>query len=123
MLMYGASRKELKGGCDETTNNQMELKAAVEALSALKKTCDVELYTDSEYVRKGITQWVSKWKQNNWKTASKKPVKNQPLWQQLDELSARHRVNWFWVKGHSGNPENERADALANQAIDEMTEN
>ena len=123
VLMYGKSRKELKGGCDETTNNQMELRAAVEALTALKKSCDVDLYTDSEYVRKGITEWVSKWKQNNWKTAAKKPVKNQSLWQPLDELSARHTVNWFWVKGHSGDPGNERADALANQAIDEMTEN
>ena len=120
--MYGTSRKEIRGSCDETTNNQMELKAAVEALAALKKSCDVELYTDSEYVRKGITEWISKWKLNNWKTASRKPVKNQSLWQQLDDLSSQHNISWFWVKGHAGDPENERADALANQAIDEMIE-
>ena len=106
------------GGFDpETTNNRMELRAAIEALSALKESCDVGLTTDSTYVRDGITQWLPKWQRNGWRTAAGKPVKNQDLWQALDEQVARHTVTWHWVKGHSGHPDNERADELANEGI------
>ena len=105
------------GGELQTTNNRMELTAAIEALRALSESCRVRLTTDSTYVRDGITQWLANWKRNGWKTAAKKPVKNQDLWQALEAESARHEVEWCWVKGHSGHPENERADALANQGM------
>ncbi|MEO6033528.1 MAG: ribonuclease HI [Burkholderiaceae bacterium] len=111
--------KELFGGEPLTTNNRMELTAVIEALSSLKRTCDVTVHTDSEYVRKGITEWIYSWKQRGWKTAERKPVKNADLWQRLDALSALHHVDWRWVKGHSGDPGNERADALANRGVEQ----
>jgi len=120
VLEWDGHHRELKGGETETTNNRMELKAAIEALAALKRRCRVELYTDSEYVRQGITQWMDNWKARGWKTAAKKPVKNRELWEALDAQCQRHTVNWHWVKGHDGNPGNERADELANAGIDEM---
>ena len=120
VLRYGDSAKELCGGEPNTTNNRMELMAAIEALRALQRPCDVELYTDSQYVRKGITEWLAGWKRNGWKTAAKKPVKNDDLWRRLDEEVARHRVNWHWVKGHAGNPDNELADALANRGVESL---
>lgn len=120
ILRYGRHEKEIWGGEYETTNNRMELTAAIEALRALNRRCRVDLYTDSQYVRMGITEWLANWKKKNWKNASRKPVKNQDLWRALDEESARHEVHWHWVKGHSGHPENERADALANRGIDEL---
>lgn len=112
-------QKELCGGEALTTNNRMELQAVIEALSALRKPCQVTLHLDSEYVRKGVTEWLSGWKARNWRTASKQPVKNIDLWQQLDALLSQggHDIHWLWVKGHSGNPGNEKADALANQGI------
>jgi len=120
LLRFGGHEKELSGGESHTTNNRMELSAAIEALRALSQTCHVTLTTDSTYVRDGITQWVSKWKANGWKTAAKKPVKNQDLWMALDEQCQRHAVDWQWVKGHAGHPENERADQLANAGIDAL---
>ena len=120
LLLSGAHRKELKGAVRETTNNRMELTAAIEALAALKRRCDVKLYTDSQYVRQGITEWIHQWKTRDWRTADKKPVKNIDLWQELDAQIARHEIEWHWVKGHSGHPGNERADALANEAIDAL---
>lgn len=122
LLRFGGHEKELSGGEAHTTNNRMELSAAIEALKALSQTCHVTLTTDSTYVRDGITQWVSKWKANGWKTAAKKPVKNQDLWIALDEQCQRHAVDWQWVKGHAGHPENERADQLANAGIDALEE-
>ena len=122
LLRFGGHEKELSGGESHTTNNRMELNAAIEALKALSQTCHVTLTTDSTYVRDGITQWVSKWKANGWKTAAKKPVKNQDLWIALDEQCQRHAVDWQWVKGHAGHPENERADQLANAGIDALEE-
>lgn len=113
LLRYGDKEKELYGGQAETTNNQMELKAAIEALNALKKPCTVELTTDSQYVKGGMTGWIFRWKKNGWKTANKKPVKNVELWQALDEAVSRHKVNWHWIKGHAGHAENEKADELA----------
>ncbi len=112
-MIYGDHRKELNGGEAVTTNNRMELTAAIKALETLKRHCVVELHTDSVYLRDGITKWIHNWKSNGWKTSQKKPVKNADLWKHLDELIARHRVEWHWVKGHSGHPENERADELA----------
>ena len=106
--------KELCGGEPHTTNNRMELTAVIEALAALRRPCDITIYTDSEYVRKGITEWIHNWKRRGWTTADRKPVKNADLWQRLDTLSAGHTVQWRWVKGHAGDPGNERADALAN---------
>lgn len=120
VLMYGDHEKELYGSEANTTNNRMELMAAIQGLEALKRPCHVALTTDSEYVRKGITQWMDNWKRNGWKTASKKPVKNTELWQRLDAATHKHSVDWHWVKGHSGHPENERADQLANRGIDEQ---
>ena len=120
LLRHEGNERELYGGEAETTNNRMELLAAIEALSALKQPCHVQLTTDSTYVRDGITKWLQNWKNNGWKTAAKKPVKNQDLWMRLDEQTARHRVEWRWVKGHSGHPENERADALANRGLKEL---
>lgn len=117
ILIYGDKRKEINGGEPDTTNNRMELRAATEALNTLKRPVRTELHTDSEYVRKGITEWIGKWKQNGWKTAAKKPVKNADLWQLLDEARQRHDVEWHWVKGHAGHPENERADELARAGL------
>ena len=116
LLRWNGSERELSGSEPDTTNNRMELMAAIQALEALKRPCAVTLTTDSQYVRKGITEWLSNWKRNGWKTASRKPVKNDDLWRRLDLAVARHQVSWAWVKGHSGHPENERADALASAA-------
>ncbi len=118
VLRYNGHEKELNGGEEETTNNRMELMAAIKGLEALKHKCRVELYTDSKYVMDGITKWIDGWKKNGWKTANKKPVKNQDLWQLLDKQIEKHDVNFHWVKGHSGHPENERADELARKGID-----
>ncbi len=120
LLRYGNSEKELFGGERETTNNRMELMAAIQALESLNRECSVRLTTDSVYVKNGITQWIAKWKKNGWKTANKKPVKNIDLWQRLDEAVRGHDVTWHWVKGHTGHPENERADQLANRGIDNL---
>ena len=117
VLQFGDHERELKGGESDTTNNRMELTAAIEALKALKEPCHIALTTDSTYVKDGITKWLSNWKRNGWKTAAKKPVKNQDLWQQLEDYVAQHTVEWLWVKGHSGHPENERADTLANEGM------
>lgn len=117
ILRYKNTDKELNGYMALTTNNQMELMAAIEALKALKEPCNVTLTTDSSYVKDGITKWIFNWKKNNWRTANKKPVKNQELWLALDEEIARHNITWQWVKGHDGHTENERADELARQAI------
>lgn len=119
LLRYGEQEKELYGGAPDTTNNRMELQAAIAALSSLKRPCRVILTTDSQYLRQGITGWLAGWKRNGWKTASRQPVKNQDLWQALDELVQRHQVDWRWVKGHSGHPDNERADQLANRGVEE----
>ena len=108
------------GGEALTTNNRMELMAVIKGLQALKRPCHVDVTTDSQYVKNGITQWIHNWKRNGWRTAARKPVKNDDLWRLLDEVVARHAVSWHWVKGHSGHPENERADALANRGIDEL---
>ncbi|MEG3001163.1 MAG: ribonuclease HI [Comamonas sp.] len=120
LMQAGDAKKELFGGERETTNNRMELQAVIEALTALKRPCDVTLYLDSQYVRKGITEWIYGWKAKGWRTASKEPVKNAEQWQQLDALvsGAGHRIDWRWVKGHAGDPGNERADALANKGVD-----
>ncbi|MGB0467773.1 MAG: ribonuclease HI [Pontibacterium sp.] len=118
VLFYGDAEKQLYGGEANTTNNRMELMAAIEALSILKRESVVKLTTDSQYVRKGITQWLVNWKRNGWKTAAKQPVKNADLWQRLDAAVQRHSVEWFWVKGHSGHPENELADQLANRGAE-----
>ena len=120
LLRSGDKVRELYGGEENSTNNRMELTAAIEALAALKRSCHVVLTTDSEYVRRGITEWLSNWKQRGWRNSNKKPVKNIDLWKRLDEEVARHEISWHWVKGHSGHPENERADELANRGIDEM---
>ena len=120
LLRFGKHERQLWGGEPETTNNRMELTAAIEALRALKEPCQVALTTDSEYVRKGITEWIENWKKRGWRTAAKQPVKNVDLWQALDEERQRHQVDWHWVKGHSGHPENEIADQLANRGIDEL---
>jgi len=119
VLNYGKARRLLHGGEADTTNNRMELMAAISGLKELKRSCEIELYTDSQYVRKGITEWMQGWKKNGWKTAAKKPVKNEDLWRQLDEEVARHRVNWHWVKGHAGNPGNELADEL-DKGVEEL---
>jgi ribonuclease HI len=113
ILMFGDQEKEISGGERETTNNRMELMAAIQALEALKRPCRVELHTDSQYVKNGITEWIRGWKARGWKTADKKPVKNEDLWRRLDEARGRHDVTWRWVKGHAGHEHNERADALA----------
>jgi len=120
VLKSGGQVKELSGGEPATTNNRMELKAAIEALTALKVPCRVALYTDSVYVRSGITEWLPAWRARGWRTADKKPVKNKDLWETLSALASQHEVSWHWVKGHSGHPENERADELANLGIDTM---
>jgi ribonuclease HI len=120
LLRIGHRERELHGGEPATTNNRMELTAAIRALEALKRRCEVALYTDSQYLRLGITTWLADWKRRGWRTADRKPVKNQDLWQALDALAAKHDIEWHWVRGHDGHPENERADALANRGIDEM---
>ena len=120
LLVAGRHRKTLHGGEPETTNNRMELTAAIKALNALKRPSQVVLHTDSKYVMHGITEWMANWKKRDWKTASKKPVKNQDLWVALDEAIQRHDIKWVWVKGHSGHDGNEEADALANRGIDEL---
>ena len=120
ILRSGGRERELHGGDPATTNNRMELTAAIRALEALKRRCKITLYTDSQYVRQGITAWLATWKQRGWRTADRKPVKNQDLWQRLEELAAKHDIEWHWVRGHTGHPENERADLLANRGIDEL---
>jgi ribonuclease HI len=120
LLVSGSHEKELFGGVAHTTNNRMEMMAVIEALGALKGPCRVVLYTDSSYVQKGITEWISGWKARGWRTADKKPVKNEDLWRLLDAAAARHRIEWRWVKGHAGDPGNERADALANRGVESV---
>jgi ribonuclease HI len=120
LLRCDGHEKKLHGGENHTTNNRMELTAAIKGLSALKTQCAVDITTDSQYVRKGITEWMANWKKRQWKTADKKPVKNQDLWEQLDALVGQHQVTWHWVKGHSGHSENEIADQLANAGIDSL---
>ncbi len=120
LLRYGDKEKELYGHDANTTNNRMELMAAIMAFEALSRPCQVKITTDSQYVKNGVTQWLAGWKRKGWKTAANKPVKNQDLWQRLDLALAAHQVEWCWVKGHSGHPENERVDQLANQAIAEL---
>jgi len=122
VLRYKDKEKTLYGGEGHTTNNRMELMAAIAALETLKRPSQVVLTTDSQYVKRGITEWLADWKRRGWKTADRKPVKNIDLWQRLDEAVTRHTVRWHWVRGHTGHVENERADALANQAIDELQE-
>ena len=118
LLRFEGHQREIFGGEPDTTNNRMELTAAIEALKALKEPCNVSLTTDSVYVRDGVTKWINQWRRNGWRTAAKKPVKNQDLWQALDAEVARNEVVWHWVKGHSGHPENEKADELANRGIE-----
>jgi ribonuclease HI len=120
ILEWGGRRREIKGGEAHTTNNRMELMAAISALETLKRPCDVDLHTDSQYLRQGIMSWIHGWKRNGWRTADKKPVKNADLWQRLDGAVARHTVHWHWVRGHSGHDLNERADELAREAIAEL---
>jgi ribonuclease HI len=120
LLRYGGHEKELCGGEAATTNNRMELMAAIRGLESLSRDCSVELYTDSKYVLQGITEWIDNWKAKGWKTASRQPVKNVDLWQRLDIARNKHEVQWHWVRGHAGHPENERADVLANRGIDEL---
>jgi ribonuclease HI len=120
ILEWGGRRREIKGGEAHTTNNRMELMAAISALEALKRPCEVDLHTDSQYLRQGITSWIHGWKRNGWKTADRKPVKNIDLWQRLDAAIARHTMRWHWVRGHSGHDLNERADELAREAIAEI---
>ena len=117
LMRYGSHEKELFGGEAHTTNNRMELTAIIQGLAALKRPCAVVIYTDSQYVKNGMEQWIHGWKKNGWKTASKPPVQNEDLWQQLDRLAAQHQIQWQWVRGHAGHTENERADALANQGV------
>ena len=117
ILLSGSHRKEIKGGEARTTNNRMELLAAISALDSLKSPCSVDLHTDSNYVRGGITSWIERWKRNGWRTANRKPVKNEDLWRRLDAARTRHQVRWHWVKGHAGDPENERADELAREGM------
>jgi ribonuclease HI len=120
LLRAGAHEKELWGGEAATTNNRMELTAVIRALEAMKRPVRARIHTDSQYVQKGISEWIHGWKRNGWKTSDKKPVKNADLWQELDRLAAQHRLEWLWVKGHAGDPGNERADSLANRGIDEI---
>lgn len=120
LLRCGDHEKTLSGAEAHTTNNRMEMTAAIKALQALRHSCDVSLTTDSQYLQKGITEWLVQWKRRGWRTSSKKPVKNADLWQLLDQLVAKHQVSWHWVRGHTGHPENELADQLANEAIDKL---
>ncbi|WP_233571605.1 ribonuclease HI [Cellulomonas triticagri] len=120
LLRSNGHERELFGGEAVTTNNRMELRAVIEGLRVLKEPCRVDLHVDSQYVMQGVTKWIAGWKRNGWRTADKKPVKNQDLWQDLDEQVARHAISWHWVKGHAGDPGNERADQLANKGVDEV---
>jgi ribonuclease HI len=120
LLRYGDCEKMITGGELLTTNNRMELTAAIVALESLKRGCDVVLITDSRYLMQGIGSWLADWKRRGWKTAARKPIKNEDLWQRLDAISGKHRIEWRWIRGHSGHPENERADRLANEAIDDL---
>lgn len=120
LLRFKDNEKTIKGGEENTTNNRMELQAAISALESLSRSCHVKLTTDSRYVMDGINEWLPNWKKRGWKTASKKPVKNEDLWRKLDKLTANHEIEWYWVKGHSGHHENELVDQLANEAIDEL---
>lgn len=120
VLMYGQHKKIISGAEDHTTNNRMELMAAIQALASMREPCKIDLHTDSQYVQKGISEWIAGWKKRGWKKADKKPVMNADLWQALDQEVTRHQVKWHWVKGHSGHPENELADQIANEAIDEL---
>ncbi len=120
LMRAGEHEKELWGGERDTTNNRMELTAVIRALEAMKRPVRARIHTDSQYVQKGISEWIHGWKRNGWKTSDRKPVKNADLWQELDRLAAQHRLEWLWVKGHAGDPGNERADALANRGIDEL---
>jgi len=122
VLRYQSREKHLSGSEAHTTNNRMELMAAIEALASIKRACKISLTTDSQYLRKGITEWIHSWKRKSWQTSEKKPVKNQDLWQKLDLLAQDHEIEWHWVKGHAGHPENELADSLANEAIDNLME-
>jgi len=117
VLCYGGHEKELKGGEPFTTNNRMELTAAIEALQSLKRSCDVSLYTDSQYLRGGVTSWIDSWKRNGWRTAGRKPVKNEGLWRRLDAAAQQHEIEWFWVKGHADDELNARADRLAREGM------
>jgi ribonuclease HI len=121
VLRYNGNERRLKGHDPATTNNRMELMAAIQALETLREPCTVQLHTDSNYVRQGITEWLPQWRRRHWKTADKKPVKNQDLWERLDQAAQRHRVEWHWVRGHSGHEGNELADQLANEAMDQAT--
>lgn len=123
VLKTGSHQKELSGAEDNTTNNRMEIMAAIASLEALKKPCTVHLYTDSVYLKDGVTKWLEGWKAKGWKTAAKKPVKNQDLWERLDAIIHSHEIHWFWVKGHNGNPGNEKADFLATEAAKELAKN
>ena len=118
ILKYNNQQKEINGFADNTTNNIMELTAVIKSLELLKRKCKIKITTDSTYVKNGITNWINNWKNNNWKTANKKPVKNKELWLKLDKLVSKHIIEWHWVRGHTGHPDNERADQLANEAID-----
>lgn len=120
LLIYNGTQQEISGGMKQTTNNQMELTAAIEALETLNEPCDVELYTDSTYLKNGITSWMHTWKRNGWQTSKKQPVKNQDLWRRLDAATQRHKIKWKWVRGHSGNEHNERVDALVNAARENL---
>lgn len=120
LLRARGAEKELFGGEPDTTNNRMELTAVIRGLETLRRRCAVRVYTDSQYVQKGISEWIHDWKRRGWRTADRKPVKNADLWQRLDDLARGHRIEWFWVRGHAGHEENERADALANRGIDEL---
>ncbi len=120
LLRYGHTEKQLCGGEQNTTNNRMEMTAAIEALSVLKRPCKVKLWTDSQYLRKGVTEWLANWIKQNWRTAAKKPVKNQDLWEKLVLVMSPHEIEWHWVKGHSGHPENELADELANRGMEQI---
>ncbi|HLR82509.1 MAG TPA: ribonuclease HI [Paenalcaligenes sp.] len=122
LLKYGPHEKEIYGGEDDTTNNRMELQAVIEALTLLKRSCTVTVHTDSQYVQKGMTEWLEGWKQRGWRTASKQAVKNADLWQKLDILSTQHELTWKWVRGHAGDPGNERADALANMGVESIAQ-
>ena len=121
LMRWNGHERELSGAEPDTTNNRMELMAAIQSLEQLKRPCDVHLTTDSNYVRQGITEWLPRWKSNGWRTASRKPVRNADLWQRLEAAAARHRVRWSWVRGHSGHPENDRADQLATEAADRIS--
>ncbi|WP_295627267.1 ribonuclease HI [uncultured Nitrosomonas sp.] len=118
LLRYGDHEREIFGGEKFTTNNRMELLAAIRALESLKRSCKVHLHTDSQYLQKGISEWLDSWKVHNWRTASKKPVKNEDLWKRLDQLTQQHEIEWCWVRGHSGHTDNERADQLANRGVE-----